>query len=289
MFVLISNIPISFHTPDLRNYFSFAIEKEFFDCFNYRQRPHASKKFNVCVINLKEFKYDEFLKLYDNKNWINTKGELERSKCSIAKIKTSKEIGNEGDLTQEDINGLLEFTKIPDWMPQGNVGTPTKTFIKYINQCIMPNSLISKLGLDLKSYNKHKKKVYSSVEYKYEDDYYEPEAKSDTTSIAELDHEVVQTAKGHRIDKSIDDDKEIREINYEKKENEKEVNDSENEVEGNDDDGDDLEEWERHEALHDDVTKQDRTSPYFFEQEIELKWEKGGSGLVFYTVGLHLE
>jgi len=31
------------------------------------------------------------------------------------------------------------------------------------------------------------------------------------------------------------------------------------------------------------VTKQDRTSPYFFEHKIELKWEKGGSGLVFYT------
>lgn len=31
------------------------------------------------------------------------------------------------------------------------------------------------------------------------------------------------------------------------------------------------------------MTKQDRTSPYFFEHKIELKWEKGGSGLVFYT------
>ena len=51
-----------------------------------------------------------------------------------------------------------------------------------------------------------------------------------------------------------------------------------------DEDKDDLEDWERHESLHDDVTKQDRTSPYFFEKEIELQWEKGGSGLVFYTV-----
>lgn len=43
------------------------------------------------------------------------------------------------------------------------------------------------------------------------------------------------------------------------------------------------EEWERHEALHNDVTRQERTTERLFEEEIELKWEKGGSGLVFYT------
>ena len=35
-------------------------------------------------------------------------------------------------------------------------------------------------------------------------------------------------------------------------------------------DDDEMEEWDRHEALHDDVTKQDRTSPYFFENEIKF-------------------
>lgn len=48
-------------------------------------------------------------------------------------------------------------------------------------------------------------------------------------------------------------------------------------------DNDTCEEWERHEALHEDVTKQDRVEERLFEEEIELKWEKGGSGLVFYT------
>lgn len=53
--------------------------------------------------------------------------------------------------------------------------------------------------------------------------------------------------------------------------------------EEDDDEEEELEEWDRHEAQYDDVTKQDRTSPYLFEHKIELKWEKGGSGLVFYT------
>lgn len=48
-------------------------------------------------------------------------------------------------------------------------------------------------------------------------------------------------------------------------------------------DDDCCEEWERHEALHDDVTSQERTKERLYEEEIELKWEKGGSGLVFYT------
>ena len=52
------------------------------------------------------------------------------------------------------------------------------------------------------------------------------------------------------------------------------------------DDDDDGEEWERHDAFHDDVTTQERTKERLFEEEIELKWEKGGSGLVFYT-GMH--
>ena len=43
------------------------------------------------------------------------------------------------------------------------------------------------------------------------------------------------------------------------------------------------EDWERHEALHNDVDNQSRTRERLFEEEIELKWEKGGSGLVFYT------
>ena len=48
-------------------------------------------------------------------------------------------------------------------------------------------------------------------------------------------------------------------------------------------DNDSCEEWERHEALYDDVSNQERNKERLFEEKIELKWEKGGSGLVFYT------
>ncbi|KAK6190941.1 hypothetical protein SNE40_002701 [Patella caerulea] len=48
-------------------------------------------------------------------------------------------------------------------------------------------------------------------------------------------------------------------------------------------DNDDCEEWERHEANYDDPSNQARNNERLFEERIELKWEKGGSGLVFYT------
>ena len=54
-------------------------------------------------------------------------------------------------------------------------------------------------------------------------------------------------------------------------------------IEADGDDDSEAEEWDRHESLHNDVTSQERTKERLFEEDIELKWEKGGSGLVFYT------
>lgn len=58
---------------------------------------------------------------------------------------------------------------------------------------------------------------------------------------------------------------------------------------GSDDSSDTAEEWERHEAMTDEpevaFDRMDRmdTEQRLFEEEIEKPWEKGGSGLVFYT------
>ena len=302
IFVLISGIPLDFHTPDLRNYFSYSIENESFFIFNYRHRPHSSKEFNVCIIKIKSHKFDEFIKLYDKKNWLNSKGLLLKARVTLTKIKIQDERApnqDENTLSEEDLKTLLEFRNIPHWMPQGNVGTPTKTFVNYINQCIMPSSLITKLGINLKLLKTNKKRKYANVQFNYDEslkddeDFYE-----DTFFDRELD--VAKTGNGHNIREAIDDDKIIQELNYllaksaddtnKTLENSLTEKDRQRKAQDEDDEDDDeMEEWDRHEALHDDVTKQDRTSPYFYENEIELKWEKGGSGLVFYTVSLFLK
>ena len=305
MYVLISQIPLDFHTPDLRNYFSCSIENESFLIFNYRHRPHASKAYNVCICKIKACKFDELIKLYDQKNWLNSRGLIQRAKCSLTKIKicddTKTESGSdssETSLTEADIDKLLEFRKIPHWMPQGNVGTPTKTFITYINQCVMPTSLISRLGINLKMFKKNKPKKYANVQFSYNEDDVEF---WEANSFYDRELDVARTGNGHSISETCDDEKKIQELNYltlqagkcgdndglDKQEEEEEEEKSPTPRKANDEDDEDddeMEDWDRHEALHDDVTKQDRTSPYFFEKEIELKWEKGGSGLVFYTV-----
>ncbi len=286
MYALIENIPLKFRTPDLRNFFSYSIENESFLVFNYRKRPHTTREFFICICSVKSNKFDELVKLYDKKNWIDVRGHLLNTKCSISKIKSSSS-------DSDNFNNLLEFQRVPAWMPNGNVGTPTKVFIELINQCIMPQSLIARLGLNLTNYRKHRKKAYACVGHDYRKGSDDDCLSSDNSS-----NDVASTASGHKISRQIDDDLEIKRINYsseqkqmklnleEKKQAEKADKSMENKDGDDNDSGDELEEWDRHEALHDDVTKQDRTSPVFFENEIELKWEKGGSGLVFYTVSI---
>lgn len=46
---------------------------------------------------------------------------------------------------------------------------------------------------------------------------------------------------------------------------------------------DEEEEWDRHEALHDNVTEQERAKERLYEEEQEVTWEKGGPGIVWYT------
>ena len=134
---------------------------------------------------------------------------------------------------------------------------------------------------------------YSNVEYDYqkaeEEQYYYEEVEEVSDPVGS-DVEVAMTGSGHRIVVNSDDTSKIREHNYLFEKSSQipkglDCKGAEDKDESEDDNdlGNELEEWDRHEALHDDVTKQDRTSPVFFEEEIELKWEKGGSGLVFYT------
>lgn len=161
MHILISNIPLTFRSADLRNFFSYSVEKESFVTFNFRKRPHASGQFNMCICAIKPNKFDEIIKLYDKKNWIDSKNKLMLLKCSIVKINLNNNKSND-QVHFENLSDLLEFQRIPSWMPNGNVGTPTKVFIEYINKCIMPPSLISRLGLNIKKYRKHKIKVMLS-------------------------------------------------------------------------------------------------------------------------------
>lgn len=176
----------------------------------------------------------------------------------------------------QDLKGLPEFNP-PALMPAGNVGTPVSVFLALIQSCRLPPRLIRKLGLVFPKTGSHRR--YGNVPYEYYN-----------TAVVTPTEESVFTAGGVEIsgpgsvaplgptqhaDTEHPDSAPVSQ--------ESQDGDGEEELSGPDDDDDRCEEWERHEALHDDVTSQERTKERLYEEKIELKWEKGGSGLVFYT------
>ena len=113
-YLLIGNIPKSFHSSDLRVVFSHFIEKNAFQCFHYRHRPEeylhfpqngksagdtgqssVSKDkgdkatFDTCCCIVKIFSNysEEFIKYYNQKHWSPSSGESMRERIKICRVK----------------------------------------------------------------------------------------------------------------------------------------------------------------------------------------------------------
>ncbi|XP_010009675.1 PREDICTED: G patch domain-containing protein 3, partial [Nestor notabilis] len=171
-------------------------------------------------------------------------------------------------IAEEDLKRLPEFNP-PSFMPYGNVGTPLKVFMELIRACRLPPWIIKKLQLDFPKTGSSRR--YGNVPFEYQD----------TETV--IEEERVYTAAGDEITEEEGPVARSEVTHPASAEEDEEGQEKEEEESHSDDDNDTCEEWERHEALHEDVTKQDRVEERLFEEEIELKWEKGGSGLVFYT------
>ena len=109
-YVMISNIPKSYHSSDLRNYFSQFIEAGKFDCFHFRHRPEIRKKLNnneinnscinndtsnttsCCITKVKSEYVHEFISLYNRKHWIDRSEESLSTLCCISIIKISPKV-----------------------------------------------------------------------------------------------------------------------------------------------------------------------------------------------------
>ncbi|XP_072317111.1 G patch domain-containing protein 3 [Eucyclogobius newberryi] len=259
-----------------------------------------------CVVSVHALHADRFIKMYSGNHWINSKGNWLKRRCVIKRIKVSQDGGEVSfpyktrseqryrvslseQFTEIDLKTLSELNP-PALMPNGNVGTPVTVFLQLIQSCRLPPRLIKKLGLVFPKTSSNRR--YGNVPFQYRN-----------TCTLPAGEETVFTAAGHEISgpgkftpllfgriKPNDnsqtehiEDPETKEEGEGEGEGEGEEEDDEDLQSDADDDDDFCEEWERHEALHEDVTSQERTKERLFEEEIELKWEKGGSGLVFYT------
>jgi hypothetical protein len=97
--VLISAIPKSFRSADLRNFFSLFVETQAFRCFHFRHRPMPpSSTSNIsvsqmCFVQVYNKRLNEFIRLYHRKHWINLQGNYLSSICLISKV-TNEDNGN---------------------------------------------------------------------------------------------------------------------------------------------------------------------------------------------------
>lgn len=129
VYFAISNIPESFRSADLRNYFSQFIEGRGFQCFHYRHRPEVIREHNrpeiasgekvppsptdiendqettvgpakkrtaksrCCVVAVHAKEADRFVRMYAGNHWISSKGNLLAGRCVVKRVKVSVDNG----------------------------------------------------------------------------------------------------------------------------------------------------------------------------------------------------
>ncbi|KAK7100965.1 G patch domain-containing protein 3-like [Littorina saxatilis] len=302
-----------------------------------------------CILRVTEVKFIQLLRTYHQRNWRDSKGGSLPSKCLISRLRTYLSNPSEcrdsttdkntvtrtgasatkyqtrgekrqlppdrEEFKEEDLIKLPEM-RPPTVMPHGNVGTPTMHFLKLINECKLPPSIIKKLQLDFpKSKNKGK---YGNVPFDYQTNFIETiesddgdgdERARETSALDVSDNEatvsnhstevnsqhISQTSAPQSSDQNKESEPDYKEKRRLKKLAKRETRrlmakkieekmiEFEKAASDSGEDNDTCEEWERHEGMYDDVTNQGRTKDRLFEEEMEVVWEKGGSGLVFYT------
>lgn len=123
VYAIVGNIPASYHSSHLRNYFSQFLETGGFQCFHFRHRPEIKQvkssqesqthtqshtnnsnidnntnseltedkktptKTMCCVIRVQGDRINELIAMYHGKHWLDDKGEAMPTLCFVSKIK----------------------------------------------------------------------------------------------------------------------------------------------------------------------------------------------------------
>ena len=231
------------------------------------------------ILRLKDY-VEPFLDYYHLRHWTDRKNEDLTSRCLCFPVLSSST-----NHVQCQLTNLSELRSPPSMAPKGNVGTPTSYFLQAINECRLSPKVIAKLGLDFKP-----KRTFSQVA--------PPSNVTDGGSkkhnrvlldgVRQTSKRLKTTSKKAKVSGSND-------ITEEKLVQEEEKEDTASKQEEDSDLEYEEEEWDRHRALHNDVSArrvvgniedlndQPGTKERLFEEKMEVTWDKGSSGLVFYT------
>lgn len=106
-YCILNNVPSTFHTSDLRHFFSVFIEEEKFDMFHFRHRPQIvnivapetetsgesernSVKKCCCVVRFRDdLSRSQYIKRYHMKYWLDKEGNDLPSRCIIRNVNLS--------------------------------------------------------------------------------------------------------------------------------------------------------------------------------------------------------
>ncbi|NWT72340.1 GPTC3 protein, partial [Prunella himalayana] len=291
-YCLVSGIPAALRSAHLRAYFSQFLEAGGFLCFHYRHRPErppadggaSAPRTCSCLVSVRPGRARRFVRMYSGKRWVGPGGAALPGRCLIRRVRLSAGTVSSGcvtggsvssgcvtggsvssgcvtggSVTEAELRRLPELNP-PSFMPFGNVGTPLGVFLELIRACRLPPGVIARLQLRFPRSGSARR--YGNVPFEYRD--------SETLP----GREGVYTAEGDEITEG----EEPAGLTQPARPQEDEEGPEQEEEESNSDD-----EWQRHAALHGDAARQERERERLFEEELELQWEKGGSGLVFYT------
>lgn len=144
--LIVSGIPEEIHVRDLRRFFAPALEARLFACFHFR-RSRDVESAELCCAAVAENE-DAAVKIergFDAVPWREilidgSFASLGRAQCHIQR----------GD---PDVIGKQrpEDLRPPPLLPRGNVGTPRKEALALVSRCMLPGSMVRRLGLDLRS------------------------------------------------------------------------------------------------------------------------------------------
>jgi len=309
--VVVLNVPTTFNTGDLRRFFTDFVETEKFCMFHYKRRPlkhllkqaqdnsgkapEIARKIHNCIQNqnLDLFKdtnlalatvfpvnVRDFLDKYKSRLWMGQDQEELDTRCHVVHVPLDK---------IDELMVLREFSGGGGSLcPRGNVGTPSRVLKEAVRQCRMPSKMIGKLGIGPSSGLRYAAVAPPAIE---PDNPRGRVLQSDSGGSYIGPPDIMAGAPpGPPPVSPVSNDMQQRPL----------VSTLPDKPVADDDLG---EEWDRHDCLHDDVNArrqlprdvtfssdwadnlehQPGTKERLFEEKMEVTWDKGSSGLVFYT------
>ncbi|GAU97754.1 hypothetical protein RvY_08994 [Ramazzottius varieornatus] len=310
--LLIRNIPLQFHSKDLRAFFSSAIEQDTFACFQYRHRPEkidestfkdpesaksqsvgsseASKKEKktfCCFVKVRSVRISELVR-YNGQNWTSEKQQLLPSRCHIVHIKMAGDVEGTAEarmlkqsskyLTRAERRAEQQYHLQFQSLREADVDA----LIEMKPPPLFPQGNVgtpTKYFLQLIQRCSMPSSLIGRLGLKF------PKGlKNRKFGQVSFDY-----GSERRYDGGEGDDEEEEEGNNEIPRVDSSFDEShqplvwfEKKKHGDNAQGEDeLEDWERYEASNDDVTTHERNKERLFEDEAEVVWEKGGPGIVW--------